>query len=203
MKYLISIDIGTTSAKLIAYNTDGKIISEHNSRYNTYTPKDGFFEQNPEEIFESVIKKLKEITEENKNNKLLGISFSSAMHSVAAVDKNDRLLTNAVLWSDRRSERFVKKHKNDEIINNIFLMTGTPIHAMSPLFKILWFKEEEEEIFHKTKKFISIKEYIIFKLTGKYYVDYSIASATGLFDIHNKKWNRESLEFLGIDENYL
>ena len=59
MKYLISIDIGTTSAKLIAYNTDGKIISEQNSRYNTYTPKDGFFEQNPEEIFESVIKKLK------------------------------------------------------------------------------------------------------------------------------------------------
>ena len=72
MKYLISIDIGTTSAKLIAYNTEGTIISERNSGYKTYTLKVGFFEQNPEEIFESVIRELKVITEENKNNESVG-----------------------------------------------------------------------------------------------------------------------------------
>lgn len=203
MKYLISIDIGTTSAKLIAYDMDGKIISELNSIYKTYTPKDGFFEQNPEEVFESVIIKLRDIIRKNCNKKLMGISFSSAMHSIASIDENGKLLTNAVLWSDRRSERLVKEHKETDIIGRIFLKTGTPIHAMSPLFKIMWFSKEEKEIFRKTKKFISIKEYVIFKLTGKYYVDYSTASATGLFDIHSKKWNRESLEFLGINESYL
>lgn len=203
MKYLISIDIGTTSTKLIAYNTDGEIISEQNSKYRTYTPEEGFFEQDPEEIFESVIEKLRDVIKENIGKKLLGISFSSAMHSIAAVDEDGKLLTNAVLWSDRRSEKLVKKYKESDKINNIFFKTGTPIHAMSPLFKILWFREEKEKIFRKTKKFISIKEYIIFKLTGKYYVDYSIASATGLFDIHSKKWNSGSLDFLGINESYL
>ncbi|MCP1222870.1 gluconokinase [Sebaldella sp. S0638] len=203
MKYLISIDIGTTSAKLIAYSIEGKIISERNSRYNTYTPKDGFFEQNPEEIFESVTEKLKDIISDNKTKVLLGISFSTAMHSIAAIDENDELLTNALLWSDRRSEKLVKKYKESNIIHNIFLKTGTPIHAMSPLFKIMWFREEKKDIFQKTKKFISIKEYIIFKLTGKYYVDYSTASATGLFDIHVREWSREAIDFLGIDEGYL
>ena len=203
MKYLIGIDIGTTSTKLIAYSTDGNIIAEENAKYSTYNPEEGFFEQNPEEIFYSVINKLKSLIYKNKNNKLLGISFSSAMHSVIAADENGILLTNAVLWSDRRSEKLVKKHKESNIIHNIFLRTGTPVHAMSPLFKIMWFKEEKKEIYKKTRKFISIKEYILFKLSGKYYIDYSIASATGLFDIYSKKWSKESLDLLGIDESFL
>ena len=60
-----------------------------------------------------------------------------------------------------------------------------------------------EEIFKNTYKFISIKEYVFFKLFGKYVVDYSIASATGLFDIYELQWNKNSLEVAGISEDKL
>lgn len=205
MNYIIGVDIGTTSTKIIAYSTNGDIIGEKSSKYRTYTDVEnkGYYEQNPEEIFVSVMKSLSELIFKNKEKNLLGVSFSSAMHGLAAIDNNNCLLTNAILWSDRRSEIQVKKYKKYPKIQNIFMNTGTPIHAMSPLFKVLWIKENMPEVFRSTYKFISIKEYIFLKLFGKYYVDYSIASATGMFNIYEKKWNKDSMELLGIDENFL
>ena len=64
---------------------------------------------------------------------------------------------------------------------------------MSPLFKLMWLKDNQPDIFSKAYKFISIKEYIWFHLFGKFQVDYSIASGTGLFDILSFKWYREVL----------
>jgi gluconokinase len=74
---------------------------------------------------------------------------------------------------------------------------------MSPLCKLLWLKQQRPEIFGRAAKFISLKEYIWWRLFGKYQVDYSIASATGLFDIYHFTWYRESLELAGIREEML
>ena len=202
MKYIVGVDIGTTSTKITAYNFSGKILEKLNADYELITPKDGFYEQSPDEIFDSFILELKKIISKCGKHDLSAVSFSSAMHSVIAVDKNGRALTNSILWSDSRSSSYVKKYKDEKNIHEIFLETGTPIHPMSPLFKIMWIKDNMEEIFKKTYKFISIKEYIFLKLFGKYYVDYSVASATGLFNIFEKKWNKRSLEFLEIKDTY-
>ncbi|HEY8805211.1 MAG TPA: gluconokinase, partial [Clostridium sp.] len=93
--------------------------------------------------------------------------------------------------------------KNSKIGHEIYMKTGTPIHPMSPLCKIAWIKDNMEEVFRNSSKFISIKEYVFFKLFHKYVVDYSIASATGLFDIYELAWNKNSLEVAGISEDNL
>ena len=202
MKYIVGVDIGTTSTKITAYDFRGEILEKLNADYKLITPKDGFYEQSPDEIFNSFLLKLKEIISKCGKENLSAVSFSSAMHSLIAVDENGTALTNSILWSDSRSSTYVKKYKSEKTIHKIFLETGTPIHPMSPLFKIMWIKDNMEEIFKKTYKFISIKEYIFLKLFGRYYVDYSVASATGLFNIHEKCWNKRSLEFLGIEDSY-
>jgi gluconokinase len=68
------------------------------------------------------------------------------------------------------------------------MRTGTPLHPMSPLLKIMWLKDNLPEIFSNTYKFISIKEYLFKKLFNDYFVDYSIASATGLFNLKDNEW---------------
>jgi gluconokinase len=125
------------------------------------------------------------------------------MHSLIVVDKEGKSLTNAMTWADLRSKPYAEALKGSEAGKRIYRQTGTPIHPMSPLFKLLWLKDKEPEIFRQAGKFISIKEWLWWLLFGKYQVDHSIASATGLFDIYTFAWYRESLELAGITPDHL
>lgn len=205
MEYLIGVDIGTSSTKAIAFDLRGNIISKYNVGYPILNPKSSWSEQCPEEMFEAVIKCIKFVVNENDNNRnnLLGVSFSAAMHGIIAVNENGDKLTDCIIWADTRSKEYSERIKNSKIGHEIYMKTGTPIHPMSPLCKIAWMKDNMTEVFKNTSKFISIKEYVFFKLFGKYVVDYSIASATGLFDIYELKWNKSSLEVAGISEDKL
>src|SRR6185436_11426784 len=94
----------------------------------------------------------------------------------------------------------LKDSKDGKII---YTATGTPIHPMSPLFKIAWIKNNDKERFKKTSKFLSLKSYIVQQLTGEYLIDYSLASATGLLNIHTVKWEPEALNYAGISTDML
>lgn len=205
MKYIIGVDIGTTSTKAIAFDISGNTLYKESILYPIYNQKPTWSEQNPDEIFQAVIQAIKVTVSENdsKGNQLLGIAFSSAMHSLIAVDKEGELLTNCIIWADTRSKGYADKIKGTELGHEIYIRTGTPIHPMSPLCKICWLRDNMRDIFDKTYKFISIKEYIFLKLFGQYVVDYSIASTTGLFDIYDLKWNKAALNLAYITENQL
>ncbi|SFD48071.1 gluconokinase [Clostridium uliginosum] len=202
MNYLIGVDIGTTSTKSIAFDMDGNVLTKCNVEYPLYNPYPSWSEQNPEEIFRAVLDSIKDVVKENdiNKNKLLGISFSSAMHSVIAMDKGGNPLTNCIIWADTRSNKYAEELKNSDIGQDIYMRTGTPIHPMSPLCKLCWLRDNSKDVFNNTNKFISIKEYVFYKLFNKYIVDYSIASATGIFDIYDLRWNKKALEYIGISE---
>ena len=205
MEYLIGLDIGTSSTKAIAFDLKGNVISKCNIGYPILNPKASWSEQSPEEMFEAVVNSIKQVVNENANkgNKLLAVSFSAAMHGLIAVDENGDKLTDCIIWADTRSKEYSETIKNSKIGHEIYMKTGTPIHPMSPLCKLAWMKDNMKEIFKNTNKFISIKEYVFFKLFGTYVVDYSIASSTGLFDIYELKWNKNSLKVAGISEDKL
>jgi gluconokinase len=86
---------------------------------------------------------------------------------------------------------------------DVYEHTGIPLHPMSPLCKIVWFKNNMPEIFNATYKFISIKEYVFSRLCGKYIIDYSLASATGLFNLQERKWDEDALAIAGITKEKL
>ena len=204
MKYLIAVDIGTTHTKVLLTTTAGKILQEEKAGYPTYHPSPGFSEQDPDEILAGVLSALGNVLQSisDKQN-IAAICFSAAMHSVLALNKAGKPLTAAFTWADIRSNEYARKLRLTDTGNRLYNQTGTPVHPMSPLCKIAWIKNELPEIFSNTHKFISVKEYIFYRLFSKFLVDYSIASATGLFNIKELAWNPESLEFAGITAAYL
>jgi gluconokinase len=125
------------------------------------------------------------------------------MHSLLAVNKAGKPLMNMMTWADLRSAHYAHELEQKPIAKNLYQTTGVPIHAMSPLCKLIWLKHEAKNIFTKAYKFISIKEFIFLKLFGKYVVDHSIAAATGLFDEKNLCWYDESLKLASITEEHL
>jgi gluconokinase len=199
--YILGIDIGTGSTKAIALDYSGKILFSTAAVYPTLHPQPGYSEQAPELIWQAFIKCITRTTSQ------LGpphsIALSSAMHSVVPVDTLGNPLMNLITWSDNRSAAIANRIRQSASGEMIYEQTGTPIHAMAPLSKIIWLKENIAELISRTHKLISIKEYIWFKLFNAFEIDHSIASATGLFDIELLRWNDNALTLCDIDADIL
>ncbi|MDN3018829.1 gluconokinase [Paenibacillus sp. BSR1-1] len=204
-KYVIGVDIGTTSTKSVLFSKTGKVIATHGIEYPLFSPTPATAEQDPEEIFQAVIDTIKTVIKKSGTapKDILCISFSSAMHSVIAVDESGKPLTNCITWADNRSAEWAEKLLNEMNGHEIYLRTGTPIHPMSPLSKLIWLRNEQGDIFNRTYKFISIKEYVFYKLFKEYVIDYSIASATGMFNLISLQWDEEALSVAGISSDKL
>ncbi|CDQ38182.1 MULTISPECIES: gluconokinase [Virgibacillus] len=203
--YYLGVDIGTTSTKAVLFNKQGEVITNHTINYPLHTPNPLVAEQDPDEIFNAVSTCIRETVRNSEINPghLQFVSFSSAMHSFIAVDKEGKLLTNSITWADTRSATHAEQIKQSEYGHLIYRRTGTPIHPMSPLSKLVWLKDEKPELFNQAAKFISIKEYVFYRLFGKYVVDHSIASATGLLNLEKLDWDTEALEVAGITSKQL
>ena len=114
------------------------------------------------------------------------------MHSLIAVDKNGVPISNMITWADVRSADVAERILASVDGEDIYRKTGTPIHPMSPLCKIIWIRENDKDLFSRTYKFISIKELVWFKLFNEFEIDISIASATGLLDIETNQWYKRA-----------
>ena len=198
--YLLGIDIGTGSTKAVAVDTDGKSVGSSQHYYPAHSPQPGYSEQDPEIIFKAFVNCITDVVKAIGNSPI-AISLSSAMHSVIPVDKNGDALAPMITWADSRSEDIAALIKNSEQGADIYKTSGTPIHAMTPLCKIIWIKENKPGLFAASYKFISIKEYIWHRLFNVFEVDYAIASATGLFDIIKLDWNTVACDLAGITKD--
>jgi len=203
MLYIIAVDIGTTNCKLVIVDENGKAINSFKEVLISLQPNEGWHEQNPELAFQAVLRLLQHSLTLLQHEEIACISFSAAMHSILAVDGNGTPLTNAITWADTRSKAYAHQLRNTEPGKNIYRQTGTAVHAMSPLCKLIFLKNENQQLFAEAHKFISIKEYIFYRFFGKFIVDVGIASATGLYDIYNYCWCKEAMDVAGIDESKL
>jgi len=203
MKYILGIDIGTTNTKAVAFDLHGKPVAQANSTYPFISEQQGYHELDPQVLFVAVTEVMRAVLEITASEELAGVSFSSAMHGLIAVDEKGHPLTNMITWADLRSSEYAMRLKFTDPGHRIYERTGTPIHPMSPLCKLMWLREQQPEIFARAHKFISIKEYVFFHFFGEFIIDHSVASSTGLFDIYDLHWNADALHTAGIDETRL
>ncbi len=191
----IGIDIGTTATKAVCFDKKGNVISQFSKTYSMYHPETGWCIQKPAEILDAVLECIQKITKDCSPE---FISFSAAMQSILAIDQAGNPISDAMLWADNRSELESNELKKSTLGTLFYQKTGIPIHPFSPMAKIDWMKKNDTETFSRAFKFISIKEYVWHQLTGEYVIDSSMASGTGILNIHNLNWDADILEFLQI-----
>ncbi|NEW07728.1 gluconokinase [Paenibacillus sp. SYP-B3998] len=203
--YMIGVDIGTTSTKAVLFEENGKVVTKADEGYPLYTPTSSVAEQDPDQIFRAVVQTVKRVMVQSgaRQEQIMFVSFSSAMHSVIVVDNEGKPLTRCITWGDNRSAAWAERLKRDMNGHAIYLRTGTPIHPMSPLPKLMWLRHDHAYLFQRASKFISIKEYVFAKLFNEYVIDYSIASATGMMNLEKLDWDEEALDIAGITRNQL
>nr|WP_178382432.1 gluconokinase [Paenibacillus sp. P3E] len=203
--YMLGVDIGTTSTKAVLFEENGKITAQADQGYPLHTPSSSVAEQDPDQILFAVVHTVGAVMKDSaiRPDSVLFLSFSSAMHSVIAVDHAGNPLTACITWADNRSAACAARLRDELGGHELYLRTGTPVHPMSPITKLMWLGEEQPELFRQTYKFISIKEYIFAKLFGEYVIDHSIASSTGMFNLEQLDWDTEALSIAGITAEHL
>ncbi|MFC2947838.1 gluconokinase [Virgibacillus sediminis] len=201
---VIGLDLGTTSVKAVLFDMAGSLIAEAEQMIETLHPQPGWAEQDPVQIEASCRQALKEVTDEAEvqEGELVSIGISAAMHSLICLDEDDRPLSNMLIWSDGRSSAQAEKLMHTKGMD-IYSRTGTPIHPMSPLNKLLWMKENEFDGYQQAASYMSMKEYLLKKWYGERVIDYSMASATGMYNLESHTWDKEALEVAGIRKEQL
>lgn len=206
MECIITIELGTNAVRIFAFDLNGNMIGSMKGSYPTFHTEPDYSEQDPGQVFITMLYVLKNLLTEKvhpQKYKVVCICFSASMHSVLAIDDHGVPLGNAITWSDNRGKLEAQELKKSALGKRLYDITGTPIHPMSPLVKIKWMRNHDPERFNSTYKFLSIKSYIIQQLTGEYYIDYSLASATGLLNILSIQWESEALAYAGITADKL
>ena len=196
MSYFLGVDIGTTSVKAIAFHSNGQVANSFSAAYKMFHPTADRSEQDPDEILRGTIDGINKIVA--AQGPPLLISFSSAMHSLIAMDGNGKPLTACMIWADNRATAIAEALRATPMGEAFYHATGAPLHAMLPSCKIAWLRDHRPDIFQQTHAFIGIKEYILYHLLGEYLVDTSIASATGLMNLRRLEWDHQVLSWLGI-----
>jgi gluconokinase len=199
-KYMIGVDIGTTSTKAVVFTLDGRIVAQHAEAYPLICTEPDMAEQSPTQIFEAVLNAIGHVVRAAPAapEEVALLSFSASMHSVMALDADNKLLTNSITWADNRAREAAVQLRDAFDGQALYLRTGTPVHPMSPLCKIMWLRGTKPEVFTKAARFVGMKEYLFFRLFGRWVVDHSIASATGLFNLRDLAWDAEALRVAGI-----
>ncbi len=204
MDAVLGVDIGTTTCKCVVFDERGRPLARHSAGYELHTDETGAAVQDPDEVLHAVFVAIRGAIDSPgvDARQVRVISFSSAMHSLVAIGDDDEPLTPLLTFADSRARGHTERIKADGGIE-IYRRTGTPLHPMAPLSKLPWLRATDPDTFARTARFVGIKELVTHRLCGRWVIDHSIASATGMFNLEKLNWDRGALEVAGVDADLL
>lgn len=198
--YYAGIDLGTTATKAVVFNQKGDVLYQVSREYPMYHPQPEWSTQNPQDLLTATKDCIEDIL---ARFEVRFISFSAAMQSLILVDEQHQALTDCMIWADNRAADIADNLKQNATGQRFYDISGIPIHSFSPMTKLAWLKEHEPALLASAHKLISAKEYIWYHLTHEYTIDTTLASGTGLMDIHSLQWSEEILNYLSIQKTQL
>ncbi len=211
-KYILTLDEGTTSARAILFDQNGKAVSVAQYEFKQIFPKPSFVEHNPEDIFDAQMRSVYGAVD-NANiplDEIAAIGITNQRETTVVWEKaTGKPVYNAIVWQCRRTADICEKLIADGYEEYIKNTTGLPIDAYFSGTKIKWILDNVDGAREKAEKgkllFGTVDTYLMWKLSnGKIHAtDYTNASRTMLFDIHRLCWDEKLLELLSIPKSML
>jgi len=207
-KYILSIDQGTTSTRAILFNRNGDLCFVSQREFPQYFPHSGWVEHDAKQIWNSVVEVVQSLFIQNNilPEQIQAIGITNQRETTVVWDKvTGEPIYHAIVWQSRQSQDIcddlIKKGYSDFIQKK----TGLLINPYFSASKIKWILDHCEGIDKDNLLFGTIDTWLVWKLTGgKVHVtDYTNASRTLLYNIHELKWDDELLELFGIPKSML
>jgi len=211
-KYILAYDIGTTGAKGTLFDLNLKPLSQAYESYPLIYPKPGWAEQDPEDFWKAIVNTTNTIL--NKfvfdRKEIAALIFTCQMACTIPVDIQGKPLMKCISWLDTRASELIRtsmkgviKYKGMSLKKILFFKKhsggGPGKNGKDVLSHYMWIKKNEPDIYEKTFKFLSVKDYIIFKCTNNAITSKDLAHTAWLKDPKTDEYSQAIIEFTGID----
>ncbi|WIL43182.1 xylulokinase [Pantoea agglomerans] len=199
----LGIDIGTSELKALIVNTQGEIVASQHATLSVQRPHPHWAEQEPERWWQACCEVLAELRHHFPQAwaEIRAIGLSGQMHGAVLLDAGGRVLRPCILWNDTRSapqcERLAKHHPRMIAISGNMIMPG----FTAP--KLCWVAEHEPEIFSRINKVLLPKDYLRWRLTGRFVTEPSDAAGTLWLDVSRRDWSDELLAITGLKRSQM
>ncbi|MBN2268360.1 MAG: FGGY-family carbohydrate kinase [Acholeplasmataceae bacterium] len=204
MKKIVVVDVGTQSLRAIVYNTQGEQLFVSQLQYSPMF--NGIeVEQDPRTFKDSLYGTLKEVANFAKQSQIeIGqIAVTSQRASIIPIDKNGKVLHNAITWQDRRSYEETDRVTKKMSMQDIYHKTGLRLDSYFSAPKMMWLKRNRPEIYEAAHKIIGVQDYVVYLLTNRFVTDSTQAARTLLMNINTFQWDDELLDAFELDKNLL
>ena len=201
----IAVDLGTTNIKAAFFDSDLKQISMI-SRTVHYVRKNNLVEFEPLEYFDTVAGAVRSCILESGTNprEVTSIILTGQAESLVVIDEKGLPIRMGISWMDERSGDESRELSEQFPLETTYPITGQPaIIPTWPITKILWMKRNEPELFQQAAKFLMLKDYILYRLTGIINGEYSIYNFTHYLDIRKKDYWHDILAYCGVSQSQL
>lgn len=201
MPYLMGIDLGTSSVKVLILSIDGSVKAVSNRGYPIDVPIDGFAEQSPELWWKACVDAISEciIKSGLRSKEIKCIGLSGQMHGTVLIDKYHQVIRPAIIHCDQRSKKQVDYINEVLGEDTLYSITLNPLFPGFQVASLLWVMENEPQHYHTTYKVLLPKDFIRLRLTGEVATEYTDASSTMAFDVRERKWSETILSKLNMD----
>ncbi|MHC4768943.1 MAG: xylulokinase [Planctomycetota bacterium] len=203
--HLLGIDIGTGGCKALLIDEAGNVIATATTDYALATPKPLWSEQDPRDWWKATAASIRAVRAEAGigAGQVGGVGLTGQMHGLVALDAAGDVLRPAILWNDQRCAAQCETIHERLGAETVLARAGKPALASFTAPKILWVREHEPDVFSAIAQVLLPKDYIRWRLTGKFFSDVADASGTLLFDVGRRQWSHEMTDALDIPRAWL
>ena len=195
----LGIDIGTSGCKVAAFDIDGTLVSESTENYMTYFPSPGYAEQSPDEWFYAVCRAIKNVLNQGvASSCIMAVGLAGQSWSCIPVDRHGNVLSRTPIWYDTRSSSECERINKIIGEDKIFALSGNPLQPVYTMPKVLWLKNNRQDIWNKTAFILQSNSFIVHRLTGIFSQDYSQGYGWNCFNIGTLEIQQSVLKELGI-----
>ena len=196
MNALLGIDLGTSSVKVVVCTLEGAIEGIGNAEYPILTPLPGYAEQDPEDWWRATVTAVRQALDEAAGPEVVGIGFSGQMHGFVPMGADNAPLRPAIIWADQRSASLLPEIHERVGTDLLATTCGTAPAAGFLISSLHWLQKHEPDVVDRAATLLMPKDYVRFRLTGKFGTDASDAAATGVFNVRERVWADDVIEKL-------
>ena len=205
--HLIGVDLGTSSTKSALYTIDGKLVADVNVEVPIYYPSPGVVEQDNDDFYRTAAHTVKQCLQKSGVNprQVAAIAFDSQMAGIGSVDEDFNPATRFDSWLDMRCQPYIEAidRQAGDLVTKLTGCPPTCDHGP----KILWWKEEQPQVYRRIAKFVTPAGYVAGKMAGlrgeEAFIDFTFIHFTGYSDARNGCWSTQLCEIFGVDQEKL
>jgi xylulokinase len=202
--YLAGIDVGTTNTKTVIFDVEnGQICAVGSCRSITRHPVAEWSEFDAEDLWGTVLHSIQEAVQRcDHPERIQAISVASMGEAAFPLDTDGKVLYPAIAWHDQRAAAEAQWWESTVGRERLFTITGQNAQPIYGINKLLWLRNHMPQVFERMRHWLNIEDFVLWKLSGNFATDYSIASRTMLFDQHTLNWSEPLLQQAGLSADW-